>query len=75
MGTHRVPGRRAATASPGLIIAPLPMDTVTSIVLIILVFAILTFILADRPRRERIGGRDDPFEVVRSSGSGKNQDS
>lgn len=56
-------------------IAPLPMDTLAAVLLILLVFAILVVILADRPDADRPGGLGDPFMVISNSDAGTNQDS
>lgn len=57
------PGRRATTAPSGLVIAPLPLDTLAALLLILLVFVILVLILTGRPSGERRRGLRDPFEV------------
>lgn len=75
VSSRHLPGGRAATAPSGLVIAPLPLDTLAALLLILLVFVILVVILADRPNADSPGGLGDPFEVIPSRDAGTNHDS
>lgn len=63
---------RAATVPSGLVIAPLPTDTLAALLLILLVFVLLVLIVADRPRGDRPRGLRDPSEVIPARDSEKN---
>lgn len=49
MGSCLFRGRGPAPVSPGLVIVPLPMDTLATLLLILLVFGVVLVSLVDRP--------------------------
>lgn len=74
VGRGHLPGSRAATAPSGLVIAPLPLETLAALLLVLLVFGILVLILADRPGGGRRRGLPDPFEVIVNGDRESNRD-
>lgn len=72
--SRRCPVDRGATVSPGLVVVPLPVETLTSLLLILFVFAVLLVVLADRPGDDGGYGPGDPFRVLPGVDGGDDRD-